>query len=53
MIKVYFESASGSFCEEIATFKDEEFFNVCYPCLEKLAKRDNLILTESITEEVL
>ena len=52
-IKVYFESANGSFAEEVATFKDEEFFNVCYPYLEKLAKRDNLILTEAIAEEIL
>ena len=50
-IRVYIESKNGSWAEEIATFKDEEFFNVCYPYLEKLAKRDNLILTESMTEE--
>jgi hypothetical protein len=52
MIKVYFESANGSFCEEIATFKDEECFDVCYPQLEKLAKKSNLILTEKILEEI-
>ena len=51
MIKVYFESANGSFCEEIATFKDEECFDVCYPYLEKLAKKNNLILTETTKEE--
>jgi hypothetical protein len=51
MIRVYIESKNGSFAEEIATFKDEEYYEVCYPNLEKLAEKWGYIITESVTEE--
>ncbi len=51
MIRVYIESKNGSFAEEIATFKDEEYYEVCYPNLEKLAEKWGYIITESVIEE--
>jgi len=50
-IKVYFETPKGSYAEEIATFNDEEYFDACYPILEKIAKKNRFILTESFIEE--
>ena len=52
-IKVYFETPKGSYAEEIATFNDEEYFDACYPILEKIAEKKGYILTESFifTEE--
>jgi folate-dependent tRNA-U54 methylase TrmFO/GidA len=50
-IKVYFETPKGSYAEEIATFNDEEYFDACYPILEKIAKKNRFILTESFVEE--
>ena len=50
-IKVYIESKNGSWAEEIATFKDEEHYEVCYPELEKLAEKQGYMITESVVEE--
>ena len=52
-IKVYFETINNSYAEEIATFTDEEYFDACYPILEKIAEKQGYILTESFifTEE--
>ena len=52
MIKVYFESANGSFCEEIATFNDEECFENCYSTLQRIAEENRLIITENYVEEI-
>jgi len=45
-IKVYFESKSTS--ELIASFNNEKIYMVCVPALEKLAKDQRMVLTESI-----
>jgi folate-dependent tRNA-U54 methylase TrmFO/GidA len=50
-VKVFFETPKGSYAEEIATFSDEEYFDACYPILEKIAKKNRFILTESFIEE--
>jgi len=50
-IKVYFETINNSYAEEVATFKDEEYFDACYPILEKIAEKYGFILTESFIEE--
>ena len=50
-IKVYFETINNSYAEEVATFTDEEYFDACYPILEKIAKKHGFILTESFIEE--
>ena len=52
MIKVYFESPNGSFCEEIATFNDEECFENCYSTLQRIAEENRLIITENYVEEI-
>tara|TARA_R110000868_G_scaffold148357_3_gene370220 strand:- start:15273 stop:15425 length:153 start_codon:yes stop_codon:yes gene_type:complete len=41
MIKVYFEMNNPKYCELVATFEDEETYDVCLPALEKLAKENN------------
>tara|TARA_R100001510_G_C7447508_1_gene73939 strand:- start:255 stop:431 length:177 start_codon:yes stop_codon:yes gene_type:complete len=51
IIKVYFETPKGSHAEKVATFTDEEYFDACYPTLEKIAKKHGYILTESFIEE--
>ena len=51
IVKVYFETIKGSYAEEIATFTDEEYFDACYPILEKIAEKHGYILTESLIEE--
>ena len=50
-VKVFFETPKGSYAEEIATFSDEEYFDACYPILEKIAKKNRFILTESFIED--
>ena len=47
MIKVFFETEKGSFAEEVATFRDEELFMDCLPALEKQAKKERYVVTES------
>lgn len=51
MIKVYFESKQ--YAELIAIFADEETYIACVPALEKLAKENQVILTESDVDEAL
>ena len=53
MIKVYFETPNFSFAEEVAHFRDEETYYACVEGLEKLAKENNMIVTESLTEDSL
>lgn len=48
MIKVYFESKNNA--ELVAVFSDEEIYAACLASLEKLAKKSNLIVTESVDE---
>ena len=48
MIKVYFESKYHA--EEVATFTQEEVYIACLPSLKKLAKKDRMIVTETVEE---
>ena len=50
VIRVYFETPNGSYADEVATFTDEEYFDACYPALEKLAEKQGYVLTESFSE---
>ena len=46
MVKVYFESPNHA--ELVAIFDTEETYNVCLPALEKMAKENRMIMTESV-----
>lgn len=46
MVVVYFESKTHA--EQVATFEDEELFNLCLPLLEKHAEENRMFLTETI-----
>ena len=49
-VKVYFETENGSYGENVAWFSDESLYMACLEVLEKEAKKDRYILTESIIE---
>ena len=49
MIKVYFESKFHA--ELVAIFDTEELYDLCFPSLEKEAKKHRMIVTESIEDE--
>ena len=49
-IRVYFESSSHA--EEVAYFTNEADYMACLPYLESRAKKERMIVTESIEEEV-
>ena len=38
-IRVFIESKNNSFCEQIAYFKNESDYDVCFKALEKKAKK--------------
>lgn len=46
MVKVYFESDSHS--ELVATFIDEDMYDLCYEVLEEYAKEQRMFVTESV-----
>lgn len=48
MVIAYFES--NSHAEIVAKFDTEETYSVCIEALEKLAKENRMILTESVEE---
>tara|TARA_R110000737_G_C14293056_1_gene434499 strand:+ start:115 stop:315 length:201 start_codon:yes stop_codon:yes gene_type:complete len=48
MIKVFFESKYHA--EEVGMFNDEDVYLACLPSLKKLAKKDRMIVTESVVE---
>jgi hypothetical protein len=50
VIRVYFETPNGSYADEVATFTDEEYFDACYPMLEKIAEKHGYVVTESFSE---
>jgi hypothetical protein len=56
MVKVYFEnlSANGTsnYAELVAIFKDEESYNYCINELHDKASDMNMIVTESVDEEI-
>ncbi len=49
MINAYFITNKHS--EWIATFDDEEAYDVCFPYLEKLAEKHRMKLSESVIED--
>ena len=49
MVKVYFESKFHA--ELVAIFDTEELYDLCFPSLEKEAKKHRMIVTESIEDE--
>ena len=51
MIIVYFETLNNNYAEEVARFKDEETYNLCWSTLYQKAKEANMIVTDSVIEE--
>ena len=51
MVKVYFESSNHA--ELIAVFDNEETYSLCLDALEKEAKDNNMVVTESIESDTL
>jgi len=49
MIKAYFNTNKHS--EWVATFDDEETYDVCWPQLEKLAEKHRMFLVDSVIED--
>jgi hypothetical protein len=49
MVKVYFETKNGGYCELVAIFDSEELYLICLPALEKQAKENGFdYISESI-----
>jgi len=48
MVKVYFEK--NNHAEVVANFDSEQLYLICLPALEAEAKKQNKILTESISD---
>ena len=51
MVKVYFESSNHA--ELVAVFVNEETYSLCLDALEKEAKDNNMVVTESIESDTL
>jgi hypothetical protein len=49
MLKVYFETTNG-YSELKAIFDNEETYIICFPALEKLARKNGYFITESVEE---
>jgi len=49
-VKVYLEGGHCSWADHIATFADEECYNICIEALEKYADDNGCIVTESVEE---
>ena len=49
MVKAYFNTNKHS--EWVATFDTEETYDVCWPHLEKLAKKHRMFLVDSVIED--
>ena len=50
-VRVFLESKTSSWSEEIATFTCEEYYDVCSKALETWATKNGHIITESEEEE--
>lgn len=48
MVTVFFEY--GAYTEIVATFKTEELYMACLKSLERYAKKNRAVLTESISQ---
>ena len=59
MVKVYFESTKdginpdGKWAELVAIFDNEETYSVCKEALELHAEGLNMVVTESVEEELI
>ena len=49
-VKVYFEGGNCSWADHVATFADEECYDICIEALEKYADDNGCIVTESVEE---
>lgn len=52
MVKVYFETPNHSYAELVAVVDSEETYDAIYPALEELAKKNRMVVTESVYEDV-
>jgi len=58
MVEVYFEStkdgvnSDGGYATLVAIFDDEETYAVCTAALEEHAKKHNMVVTESVKDEI-
>ena len=50
-IVVYFETPNNSYAEVVAQFSDPNVYAVCLPVLERFAKQNGFIVTESERED--
>jgi len=50
MIKVYFQSETGSHSELVATFTNDDLYNRALPSLEKLAAEIRCFVTETVSQ---
>ena len=51
MVKVYFETSSPSYSEQVATFDNEETYKACLPALWNLMEERRFVcITESVEE---
>ena len=48
-IVVYFENGMAS--EVVAQFASEELYDACFPAIDKKAKEDGYVVTESMRED--
>ena len=48
---VYFETLSSNYAEIVAQFANEQMYIRCLPQLEKLAREQNMVVTESMRED--
>lgn len=48
---VYFETPNFSHAEQVAEFFSEELYLACLPALEKQAKENGWVVTESVRED--
>ena len=50
-VRVFLESKTSSWSEEIATFTCEEYYEVCITALETWAKKNGHKITERVEED--
>ncbi len=50
-VTVYFETPNNNYATQVAMFDEETTYMACLPALEKLAKANGYIVTESVNYE--
>jgi hypothetical protein len=48
MVTVYFETKKGGNAEQVATFDNEELYDLCYPVLEKEGFENGFLMNNSV-----